>query len=268
MADGTGRGVNDIETPFVFVRHGDPLPLDWMARHPGWVKFPATLVPRPTPQPVVPSAPWDASGAGEAVGFRPTSRPVSVGAPVVQRRRVPVHRLPTGTRGMDTKGAIDAYRQASETMDMAASTYLASVAGRSGMTERVPTSPVAAALDAHTPESDGPHHDHTHHGEAARQFGHSVSISEATASKSFVDAAKASSSLENTLLASEQSDKLSGLLELTSSATDPASTIKGWNKPASPNYQYAADDGTPGDISGWDLDYHGILERALEMFGK
>ena len=72
MADGTGRGANDIKTPFMFVRHGDPLPLDWMARHPGWVKFPATLVPRPTPRPVVPGRAWDAAGAGEAAGFGPT----------------------------------------------------------------------------------------------------------------------------------------------------------------------------------------------------
>lgn len=40
------RGSGDLQTPFLFVPHGDPLPLDWMARHPGWVRFPATMVPR------------------------------------------------------------------------------------------------------------------------------------------------------------------------------------------------------------------------------
>ncbi len=45
--DDHGRpGPGDLQTPFLFVPHGDPLPLDWMARHPGWVKFPATMVPR------------------------------------------------------------------------------------------------------------------------------------------------------------------------------------------------------------------------------
>ncbi len=45
--DDHGRpGPGDLQTPFLFMPHGDPLPLDWMARHPGWVKFPATMVPR------------------------------------------------------------------------------------------------------------------------------------------------------------------------------------------------------------------------------
>ena len=45
--DDHGRlGPGDLQTPFLFVPHGDPPPLDWMARHPGWVKFPATMVPR------------------------------------------------------------------------------------------------------------------------------------------------------------------------------------------------------------------------------
>ncbi len=124
MADGKSRGANEIGTPFVFVRHGDPLPLDWMARHPGWIRFPATLVPRPTPRPVVPSAPWDAAGAGEAAGYGPTSRPVSVGAPVVRRRRVPVHRLPTGEL-RDAEDPVAAYLRISKAMDEVASTCLA-----------------------------------------------------------------------------------------------------------------------------------------------
>ena len=48
MADQRSETTNsdDLNVPFLFVRHGDPLPAEWMARHPGWVKFPATMVPR------------------------------------------------------------------------------------------------------------------------------------------------------------------------------------------------------------------------------
>ena len=37
---------DDFAVPFVFVPHGGPEPLEWMAAHPGWVKIPATFVPR------------------------------------------------------------------------------------------------------------------------------------------------------------------------------------------------------------------------------
>jgi hypothetical protein len=41
---------NTLVVPFIFVPHGCPLPVEWMAEHPGWVRFPATMVPRdPTP---------------------------------------------------------------------------------------------------------------------------------------------------------------------------------------------------------------------------
>jgi hypothetical protein len=48
VADERSEATNpdDLNAPFLFVRHGDPLPNEWMARHPGWVKFPATMVPR------------------------------------------------------------------------------------------------------------------------------------------------------------------------------------------------------------------------------
>ena len=129
MADGKGRESNGIKVPFVFVRHGDPLPVDWMTRHPGWVKFPATLVPRPVPQRVVPGTAWDAAGAVGSAGFGPMSRPVSVGAPVVRRRRVPVHRLPTGGP-RDAEDPVAAYLRISKAMDGAASTYLAAERAR------------------------------------------------------------------------------------------------------------------------------------------
>ncbi len=40
-------GPDDVVIPFVFVPHGAPEPTEWMAEHPGWVKFPAMLVIRP-----------------------------------------------------------------------------------------------------------------------------------------------------------------------------------------------------------------------------
>lgn len=46
-----GTGLNDLATPFIFVPHGEPEPLEWMDAHPGWVKFPAVMVPRPAPDP-------------------------------------------------------------------------------------------------------------------------------------------------------------------------------------------------------------------------
>jgi hypothetical protein len=43
MSDGN----EDIQAPFIFVRHGDPRPEDWLREHPGAVRIPATFVPRP-----------------------------------------------------------------------------------------------------------------------------------------------------------------------------------------------------------------------------
>jgi hypothetical protein len=37
---------NIIATSLVFVPHGDPLPVEWLRRHPDAVRIPATLVPR------------------------------------------------------------------------------------------------------------------------------------------------------------------------------------------------------------------------------
>jgi hypothetical protein len=37
---------DDLDAPFLFVAHGDPPPTEWMARHPGWIQVPATMVPR------------------------------------------------------------------------------------------------------------------------------------------------------------------------------------------------------------------------------
>ena len=45
-----GRSLSDeLSAPFIFVPRGDPAPTDWMAEHPGWVKYPAVMIPRDSP---------------------------------------------------------------------------------------------------------------------------------------------------------------------------------------------------------------------------
>lgn len=123
--NGDGSG---IEAPFVFVRHGDPQPSEWMARHPGWVSFPATLVTRPEPRSASMSRGQDRdvdAGPGGQGGFGPMSRPVAAGAPPVWRRRVPVNRLPAGSGRLDAEHPIAAYLRISDAMDRTASKSLA-----------------------------------------------------------------------------------------------------------------------------------------------
>ena len=68
MAEGGSRGDGGgLRLPFLFVPHGDPLPLAWMAEHPGWVRIPATFVPREPPRP--------AAGARRHVRPRPDAAP-------------------------------------------------------------------------------------------------------------------------------------------------------------------------------------------------
>ena len=84
MADGKPDG-SGFKAPFLFVKHGDPLPLQWMAAHPGWVKFPATLVPRPAPGARPGRAYPQVSGADQGTVESGTARPVLMGAPMVER---------------------------------------------------------------------------------------------------------------------------------------------------------------------------------------
>ncbi len=44
-------GPDDLVTPFLFVPHGSPDPVEWKRAHPGWASFPATFVPHPRPIP-------------------------------------------------------------------------------------------------------------------------------------------------------------------------------------------------------------------------
>ena len=59
---------DDLEIPFIFVPHGAPEPTEWMALHPGWVKFPATFVPHGAAREPVPV---DPPSAEPAVAHRP-----------------------------------------------------------------------------------------------------------------------------------------------------------------------------------------------------
>ncbi len=40
------QSFDEIKMAFVFVRHGDPEPVEFMQRYPDYIKMPATFVPR------------------------------------------------------------------------------------------------------------------------------------------------------------------------------------------------------------------------------
>jgi hypothetical protein len=37
---------DELKLPFIFVPHGAPEPVEWLGKHPDWIKLPATVVPR------------------------------------------------------------------------------------------------------------------------------------------------------------------------------------------------------------------------------
>src|ERR1035437_10027475 len=55
---------NMVQIPFIFVKHGDPLRVQWMAEHPDYFKVPAIMVPHGSPPPW----PWGGANAGPAGG--------------------------------------------------------------------------------------------------------------------------------------------------------------------------------------------------------
>ena len=126
-------GPDELRVPFVFVPDGAPDPVEWMAEHPGWVRFPATLVPHepsaPEPDPS-PSPP-----AGSRTELYPMGVPVSLGAPVIKRpsgtrwdgkQRIPYE---TGKTNWTVyqygggEGAVAAYLRISDEMRQAAAGY-------------------------------------------------------------------------------------------------------------------------------------------------
>jgi hypothetical protein len=79
---------NMVRIPFIFVKHGDPPPLRWMAEHPGYLKVPAIMVPHGSPPP------WPRGGARarppqSAQASTPTVEPRIPGsfAPPPKRRK-------------------------------------------------------------------------------------------------------------------------------------------------------------------------------------
>jgi hypothetical protein len=62
VADDSRNDRNTLSVPFIFVKHGDPLPVRWMAEHPDHIKVPAVMVPHGTRPP----PPWSDAGAGAA----------------------------------------------------------------------------------------------------------------------------------------------------------------------------------------------------------
>ncbi len=64
--------------PFCFVPHGAPEPTEWMTRHPGWFKIPATFVPRGA-WPPASAAPAADEGirVADRSAYRSESRPLS-----------------------------------------------------------------------------------------------------------------------------------------------------------------------------------------------
>ena len=80
-----------MRIPFIFVKHGDPPPLRWMAEHPGYWKVPAIMVPHGAPPPW----PWGGARARPAEAPREPARmvepriPGSFAPPPKRRKRMP-----------------------------------------------------------------------------------------------------------------------------------------------------------------------------------
>jgi hypothetical protein len=71
-----GERPDELRVPFIFVPHGHPEPKEWMERYPGWVKFPAVMVPRAEPD----RAPFLAAkmGARPQPTWPPAAMPASL----------------------------------------------------------------------------------------------------------------------------------------------------------------------------------------------
>ena len=104
-------GFNDLTTPFIFVKHGDPDPVEWKQAHPGWVSFPATFVPhkRPAPKwPVLNGRRWPLDKRGQPW---PRSR---FGQPMCPLDEFPPGVPAPGTRGEQMRFIEEAPRKVIE----------------------------------------------------------------------------------------------------------------------------------------------------------
>lgn len=69
-AESNRREAEEAEQPFLFVPHGESPSADWLARHPGWISFSATMVPRGED---------DRSGEGQSArGWKPSYHSLSL----------------------------------------------------------------------------------------------------------------------------------------------------------------------------------------------
>ena len=125
MADDDRPESDELKAAFVFVPHGDPESVEWMHRHPGWVRFPATMLPRAAnpanPAPQAETAParlddavpvsYDTPGPAPRAGLASTTpggaQPAACDAPVRSRRRVGLPRV-----DRIAPDPIEAFRQA------------------------------------------------------------------------------------------------------------------------------------------------------------
>jgi len=105
MEDEDAAGPDDLVVPFIFVPHGDPEPTEWMARHPGWVRFPATLVPRADPRPGGEATPRHPPPTVSPSAAQPAPRPAK--APARRGRFPGVGGLPPRRQGGAGLGTVE-----------------------------------------------------------------------------------------------------------------------------------------------------------------
>jgi len=94
--EGRPDGWDVVRVAFCFVPHGAPEPTEWMARHPGWFKIPATFVPRSSPPPV-PTTPE----AYPLLGVQLAQRLVSQSEPQSRSEPRPLSELHTSPKGKE-----------------------------------------------------------------------------------------------------------------------------------------------------------------------
>ena len=124
-------GGNEVGAAFVFVPHGDPEPVEWMARHRDWVRIPATMRPRDARQPMTgptrrtpPGGPPGADGplawavpGGEAAGGSSDGGGVVLPRPRWTRPAAP-------PRSRDAMDPVAAFLRANAALDGAGGTPL------------------------------------------------------------------------------------------------------------------------------------------------
>ena len=97
-------GFHDLVTPFIFVPHGAPDPVEWKKANPGWVSFPATFIPHTQPgrrYTVINGRRWPLDKRGQPW---PRSR---FGQPMC-----PLDEFPPGVPAPGTQGKLIAEQQA------------------------------------------------------------------------------------------------------------------------------------------------------------